>query len=363
MSLLVRMNPSMRDLLRRLAEFEPTALPVLSVYLDMRPQATGEDPGRRASLTILRDRLRAIEGTLGPRGEGFDSFHADADRIQAFLDDDFDRSSQGLAIFACSGAGLWETVEAGTPFEDEVGADAVPQLFQLARLLEEQESVVVAVADTNTARLFLSRVGRLEGVGGPDEDSTHFQKRSMGGWSQANYQRHIAKHHADFAQEAAGAIERLVDRHGAERVILAGDEVAMTPLMDALSERVRALVGDTLRVDIRAPREDVAAEIAPVLKHMEAEASSATADRVVAAVRSDGLGVAGLDATLEALGNGQVDLLVVDADAQLDGERRNELIRLAATSGAEVEVVEGHAGMDRLGGVGALLRYRLESQG
>ena len=349
----------MRDLLRSLAEFEPTDLPVLSVYLDMRPQATGESPGRRTSLTILRDRLSKIEGTLGPRGDGFDSFRSDAERIQAFLDQDFDRSSQGLAIFACSGAGLWESVESGTPFEDEVGADAVPQLFQLARLLDEQQTVVVAVVDSNTARLFLSRVGGLDELGGPDEDPTHFQKRRMGGWSQANYQRHIAKHHADFAQEAAQAIERLLDGHQAERVILAGDEVALTPLMAALSNRTKELVGDVLRVDIRAPRDEVAAEIEPVLRRMEAEASSAIADQLVAAVRSDGLGVAGLDATRQALDNGQVDLLLLAADSEVDDEQRNELIRLAATTGADVEVVEAHAGLTSFGGVGALLRYRL----
>jgi peptide chain release factor subunit 1 len=349
----------MRDLLRRLAEFEPTDLPVLSVYLEMRPQATGESPGRRTSLTILRDRFSKIEGTLGPRGDGFESFHADAERIQAFLDHEFDRSSQGLAIFACSGAGLWETVESGTPFEDEVGADAVPQLFQLARLLDEQQTVVVAVVDTNTARLFLSRIGRLDEVGGPDEDSTHHQKRTTGGWSQANYQRHIDKHHADFAQEAAAAIEGLVDRHMAERVILAGDEVALTPLLAALADRTKELVGDILRVDIRAPRDEVAAEIAPVLQRMEADASTAIADQVVAAVRSDGLGVAGLDATRQALGNGQVDLLLLEANSDVDDEQRNELIRLAATTGADVEVVEAHAGLTRFGGVGALLRYRL----
>lgn len=350
----------MRDLLRRLAEVEPTELPVLSIYLDMRPQVSGEDPGRRMSLTILRDRLSKIEGTLGPRGEALDSFRADAERIQEFLDHEFDRSSQGLAIFACSGAGLWETVESGTPFEDEVGADAVPQLFQFARLLDEQQTVVVAVVDSNTARLFLSRVGRLEGADGPDEDSTHFQKRSMGGWSQANYQRHIDKHHADFAQEAADAIQRLIDGHKAERVILAGDEVALAPLQAALTDRTKELVGDVLRVDIRAPRDEVAAEIAPVLRRMEADASTAIADQVVAAVRSDGLGVAGLEATREALGNGQVDLLLLDASAELDDDQRNDLIRLAATTGADVEVVEGHPGLSRFGGVGALLRYRLD---
>lgn len=350
----------MRDLLRRLAERAPTDLPVLSVYLDMRPQATGESPGRRASMTILRDRLSAIEGTLGPRGEALDSFRTDAERIRAFLDDEFDRSSQGLAIFACSGEELWETVESGTAFEDEIAADDVPRLFQLARLLDEQQTAVVAVVDTNTARLFLSRIGRLDEADGPDEDPVHHRRRSTGGWSQARYQRHIDKHHADFAQEAAEAIERLVDRHGAERVILAGDEVAMSPLMDALSPKVKALVGDVLRVDARAPRDEVAAEIAPVVERMEAEASAAIADQVVAAVRSDGLGVARLDATREALANGQVDVLVVDATADVDEQQRDDLIRLAATTGAEVEIVDGHAGLGRFGGVGALLRYRLD---
>jgi hypothetical protein len=50
----------LQDVLRRLAEVEPSELPVLSVYLDIRPQATGNSPGRRAGLTILRDRLREI---------------------------------------------------------------------------------------------------------------------------------------------------------------------------------------------------------------------------------------------------------------------------------------------------------------
>jgi len=96
-----------------------------------------------------------------------------------------------------------------------------------------------------------------------------------------------------------------------------------------------------------------------VLQRMEADASTTIADQVVAAVRSDGLGVAGLEATRRALGNGQVDLLLLEANTDVDDEQRNELIRLAAITGADVEVVEAHAGLTRFGGVGALLRYRL----
>lgn len=346
--------------LRRLADIEPTDLPVLSIYLDMRPQATGNSPGRRASLTVLRDRLSHIESTLGPRGPELDSFRADVERILEFLDNEFDRSSQGLALFACSGIGLWEIVETGTPFEDSISADATPQLFQLARLFDVFETAVVAVVDTNTVRLFLSRIGHFAELDGPDEDSVHHRKRSTGGWSQARFQRHIDKHHADFAADAAASIEQLVGRYDARRVILCGDEVAITPLLSALSESVKESVGEILRVDMRTPRDAVAAEVEPVLRRMEAEASASVADAVVAGVRSDGLGVAGRDATRAALEIGQVDTLVIaDGDA-VEEDARNELIRLAATSGAEVLVVDGHDGLDRLGGVGGLLRYRID---
>jgi peptide chain release factor subunit 1 len=346
--------------LRRLADIEAPELPVLSIYLDMRPQATGNSPGRRASLTVLRDRLSDIGATIGPRGPAFDSFQADSERMQAFLDREFDRSAQGLAVFACSGVDLWETVEAGTPFEDSISADTRPHLFQLARLLDVFEASVVAVVDTNTVRLFVSRIGHLAELDGPDEDPVHHRKRSTGGWSQARYQRHIDKHHKDFAADAAAAIERLVERYDARRVVLCGDEVATTPLLSALSEPVRARVGEILRVDMRASRDAVAAEVEPVLRRMEEDASASVADAVVAGVRSDGLGVAGLDATRKALEIGQVDTLVIADGGSIDDDARNDLVRLAATSGADVEVAEGHDGLGRLGGVGGLLRYRID---
>jgi hypothetical protein len=348
------------DVLRRLADREPTDLPVLSIYLDMRQHATGESPGRRASLTVLRDRLRAIRATMGPRGADRDSLDLDETRIREYLDESFDRSASGLAIFACSGTGLWEIVESGEPFDDQVSVGPVPELFQLARLLDEQQTALVAIVDSNTARLFVSRIGRLEEVGGPDEDSTHFQKRRMGGWSQANYQRHIDKHHADFAMEAVAAIERSVDRYGVDRLVIGGDEVGATSLLAAMPQQLLDRLGDVLRIDIRATRDEVAAEVEPVLRAMEADASTETADALVAAVRSDGLGVAGQEATERAARNGQVDRLVLSADGSMDPAERTELIRLVTRAAGEVEVVEGHPQLEEMGGVGALLRYRVD---
>lgn len=350
----------MRDLLHRLAAIEPSNLPVLSVYLDLRPQATGQNPAIRSGLIVLKDRLREIEKTFLPRGPDLDSLRADSERIESFLQAEAAASTQGLALFACNDRGLFETLEAGVPFENQVTVGAVPDLFQLARLLDEQETAVVAVVDTNTARLFVTRSGRLERVGESDDDSVHFRKRSSGGWSQARYQRHIEKHRTDFAGEVADAIDRLIDREGAVRLILAGDEVVMTPLQNSLSSRASDLLHDVQRIHIRAPRTEIAAEVAPALAQAEAAAGCQTADQLISAVRSGGLGTTGLENTQRALRNGQVDELLLDPEADLDDHIRNDLIRLATTTGANVEMVPGHSVLQQLGGVGALLRYRLD---
>jgi peptide subunit release factor 1 (eRF1) len=352
----------MREVLRRLAELEPSGVPVLSVYLDLRPEATGEAPGRRSGLVVLKDRLREVLKTLGPRGEDRDSVEEDSRLIELYLEEEASRAAQGVAIFACSARGLFEAVESGVPFENQVSAGDVPDLFQLARLLDEQETAVVALVDSNTARLFVTRVGALEERGGPDDDSVHFQKRSMGGWSQARYQRHIDKHRSDFAREVAAVIERLIDDDDAVRLVLAGDEVALTPLQAALSQRARAIADEPIRLDIRAQQDEIHREIAPILARLEADDARAAADRLIDAVRADGLGVAGQEHTLLALEQGQVDELLLAPNGDVDESARNELIRLAALTGASVEIVADHPDFEALGGVGAFLRYRLSAR-
>lgn len=346
------------DQLRRLAQFESEDAPVLSVYLDVRPEATGEKPQTRAGLVVLKDRLREIRKTFLPRGRDLDSFEADAKRIRAFARHEMEPSTKGLAIFACAAAGLFETVEVGVPFENQVTVGPKLDLYQLARLLDTYETSIVALVDTNTARLFVCRHGTLDEVGGPDDDAIHYQKRSTGGWSQLRYQRHIDKHRRDFASEVASEIQELSDREEAPHVILAGDEVAITHLQSQLSPRVSGRVRSVLRLDIRAARDDVAREVSLILQDLEEESGISTVEELVAEVRRGGLGVAGLAKTLRSLKAGQVDILVIDGAAPISADARAELVRRAVATGANVEIVDGNPALLQLGGIGARLRYR-----
>jgi Bacterial archaeo-eukaryotic release factor family 10 len=348
----------LRTLMRTLAEATSTEAPILSVYADVRPEAHGERPAERAELAVVRDRLNAIADTLEPHTPARTSFDADLARIEGFLDAADLRTTDGLAIFACDRIGLWEVIRSNAEYDTQVAAGPTAELFQLARLLDESVAAVVALVDSNTCRLFVTRRGALVERRGPDEPTDEHRRTDVGGWSQARYQRHVDWQDRRFAKEAAEAIDRLVQRERARHVIVAGDE-RIVPVLDAeLPERVRSLVEHVAHLQMRSRPDEVREEIAPLLAALEEAEAQDVADRAIAGWRAGGLGVTGIDATMAALEAGQVDELVLDDVAPIDADLRAELVRQASLTDARVEVVRDHAGLAGREGVGATLRYR-----
>jgi hypothetical protein len=335
-------------------------LPILSVYLDWRPDTIGARSSERPARVILRDRLRDIQRSFWPRGAAYDAVEADAARIWRYLDEESSASAQGLAIFASAPIGLFEILQANVPFENEVTAGATPSLYPLARLLDDQETVVVAVIDTNTARLFVSQRGLLRELRGLDEDPKFFSKiKGVNALNHAHYQRYALTKRQRFAEEVAERIESLVAEYGARQVIVAGDAVAWPRLLAALSPQVAALVHqEPLSLDIGAPRDAIWDEIEPMIRETEAEQDRSVVERLVDSALGNGLAITGPEETRMALEAGQVDTLVISSAARLPEGARSQLISLAAQTDAGVEIVDNRPELDAMGGVGALLRYR-----
>jgi peptide chain release factor subunit 1 len=348
----------LKDLMRRLAEITSTEAPILSVYADVRPEAHGERPGQRAELVAVRDRLNSIGDALEPHSDARTSVDTDRDRIERFLADENLDGVAGIAVFACARIGLWETLRSPVALDTQVSAGPTADLFGLARLLDESVAAVVAVVDTNTCRLFVTRNGDLRERPGPDEPVDEHRRHAQGGWSQARYQRHVDMQDRRFAKEAADAIERIVLRDNPQHVILAGDERAVGTLDGELPETVRPLVAYVARIELRATTDEVREEIRPILAALEVAEGESVADRAIAGRRAGDLGVTGIDATMAALEAGQVDQLVIDETASIDEDLRGELIRQASLTDARVEIVREHAGLARHEGVAATLRYR-----
>lgn len=372
----------LRETMRRLAEVESLELPILSVYLDVRPEADGQAPGRRAAFTVLRDRLTEIEEAYWPKGDDYASFALDRERIMAFTEEELDPTAEGLAIFACSGLDVWEVVSVGVPFRLSIGVGPRAELFQLARLVDEHETVVVAHIDAGQARLWVRRYGQMEETDAPEPGLEGSGRARKGGWSQARFQRRADNQVEALVTEMATAIEQLVEREDAQRLVLTGEETVVARLEEAITPPVRLKVGAIGRAG-RTSDGEIDDLIRPVVERLEAEEGSSLADEALGLARAGALGVAGPGRTRRYLELGAVDTLILlglpgdpaettELDArdlqdqvpertsrkQVDVDLRNELVRLAALTSADVQVVEEHEALEQAGGAAALLRYR-----
>lgn len=335
-------------------------MPVLSVYLDVRPLLSGDQPAVRASQSVLRQRLHQIAETFWPRGAAYEAVQSDASRIEEYLNAAVPPATHGVAIFAGAAHHLFEALTTDIPFENHVSALAMPDLFQLADLLDDREVAIVAVAHTHAARLFVTHRGGMREVRGLTEDPKYFhQIRQTNAMNQAHYQRHARQVRAEFGREVAHEIEKLVQRTGATEVILAGDTVAVPILRQELLPQSARLVRDrSIPMELDASHDAIWEEIEPLIEHAQETYERSITGRLVEAIQADALGVAGYLPTRAALEAGQVDVLVIAKEGGFSSEERNELVALAAKTSAQVEVIDHDAALDALGGVGALLRYR-----
>ena len=378
---------ALRDVIRRLAEREDADFPILSVYLDVRGEAaSGGNPTQPASLTVLRDRLRQIEETYTPHEPDHESVVTDIERIGTFVDQEREPATQGLAIFASTALGLWEVVEAGAPFTDSVSSGPTADLFQLARLLDEHETAVVALLEADGGRLFVTRTGGLEEIDESVDRGQGPRRRRPGGWSQARYQRRADKEITDFLKDMTTAIEELVNAEETRRLVIVGDEILVPQLAEGLSPATLNRVEEVAQVPSRTNLDEIDDVVQPILQRFEADEGATVADQILGLVRGGGLAVTGIRQTRRMLELGAVDTLAVvglpgeppertegqdvralqdreeiqaeEAAPGVDLDDRNELVRLAALTSATVQVVDEHQGLERAGGVGALLRYR-----
>jgi hypothetical protein len=289
----------------------------------------------------------------------YEAVRADGARIQMYLDTQVDVATAGVALFVSESHHLFETLTTAIPFETEVTARALPNLFQLARLLDDKETAVIALAHTNAVRLFLVHQGGLRELHRLSEDPKLFHLvHGVNAMGQAHYQRHALAVGHTFAREAAERIERLVERYGAHEVVLTGETRAVARLRQELSSHIASLLvtrPHTLEPD--APQGEVQNMVAPFLAQARVDRHRSLLDRLVEAVRSNGLGVVGLERTRQALKQGQGDILILMDDASLAAETRDELIALATKTYSTTQIVEHDDLLERLGGVGTLLRY------
>ena len=382
---------TLNDQLDRLAAFEPSPYPVISLYLDTQPDGRGRDNFQ----SFVRKELKARARTYPQRSSEREMLDRDMERIVSYLEG-VAPSANGVAIFACDAAELFEAVQLDAPLGNHwlyIGDQ--PHLYPLARVASQYPRYAVVLADTNRTRILVIANG---GVADDTAiEGTKTRRTTQGGWSQARYQRHVENYHLHHIKDVVAALERIVMQEGIDRVIISGDPVVIPLLREHLPKPLAEKIVDQLSLPSDAQAPDVLAATRASIVEQDAKTGREKVDAAVGAYRAGGLGVVGTDATLLALTNGQVDELLITASlASLEGLRgtraaamaiandagiaepavepsaagepaaaemgtvrlADELVTKAQQTGARISFIEDPSLLESYGGVAATLRYR-----
>src|SRR5215218_5854245 len=383
---------TLEGIIDRLAEFEPVELPVLSLYLNAQANEHGRQDFERFLRKEFSERARAFKAHSPER----ESFERDVERINAYLRDELRPETNGVAIFACAGAGeFFEPVQTIAPIENHrLYIYNQPHLYPLARLMDQYPRYAVLVADTNRARLFV--IGRGKALSTDEIQNVKTRGAKVGGWSQMRYQRHLEQYHLQHAKEVAEQLEQVVREDNIQHIILAGDEVIIPLLREQFPKAVAERVVDVLSLDINAPEHEVLAESLAAMREHDLVSDVEKVEQLLNEYRAGGLAVVGSTDTLEALAMGQVEELIIAAQQQsVEGDREDvailsdaevvepvvggqdgaianiepdsvivaaDLVARARQTSARITFIEDVSLLEEVGGCGAFLRYRLQPQ-
>jgi hypothetical protein len=368
--------------LERLINREETGRPVVSLFLDMSVNSNNKRTfqvflsQKRAQFTELQDEWMA------ENEEGVETLW---DRVQRWLEDEYDESCCGVAIYAEVGGDWFEALQARPPLQNRLIVSPRPVVGPLSQVLEGYRHYGVVLIDREHVRLLSVYQGtlldELEHRGDPLPAPHDVQ---AGGYSQSRYQRRKLEEMKHFFRDFAGEVEEFVRRYDPDDLVLLGTEENLSAFAEHLPDSVLQRVVHTGPMWVDEAAAEVIRQLEPLLRAELDRAQHEVVEQVRDRVVNDYLATAGFQGTLSALQEGRVDTLLLARDQHREGVRCaqcgfvfarelhtcpydgstaltdvdvvEEMVRMAEGQGVTVAFADPGEVQD-LKGAGALLRY------
>jgi peptide subunit release factor 1 (eRF1) len=302
-------------------------------------------------------------------------------QIRRFVQTGFDRSRvRGVAAFC--GVGVWETIELPVPVRSQLVVNDTPHVAQLEAVLDNHERIGVLLADRQHARVFVLELGEMldrtelfDQLPRHEDDGGDQRRDRAQDHEAAVVQRHLKR-----AAEAAFAAWQ---EQRYEHLVLCAPEELGGDVERNLHSYLQRRVAARLPLVPTASEAEIRDAVATVEQEIERDRKAELVHRLRVAHASGNAGLAGLEDVLAALAGKRVGTLLVSAGFEAEGWRCaacgglaprgprcptcdeamakvddvvEEAIEEALTQDCRVEVCDGHADLDVLGRIGALLR-------
>jgi peptide chain release factor subunit 1 len=371
--------------LRELAGFRAANGCAITFYLGLDPSVAPTAGDAEVRVNSLLDEGSRSNGADRSKltHEQRQGLKADFERIRSYVDNEFDRDgTQGLAIFADGPDNVWRTLALAEPVRDAVKVGRQFYLAPLVPLLRRGSDAIVCVVGRERGEILRLNGGRLEAVADHTEEQP--SRHDQGGWSQANFQRHIDELAADHLRAVADELNRQSREAPGAAIVIVCSEELRGELHDLLAQETRSGLAGWASAEAHAAPAELLSVVTPVLEGWRARRESEILERWREEAGRDGRASAGWGPTLEAASDARVDVLLFQDGANrpgyqcpacgrasmepgacpLDGtqlEEHDAAIDLAVhqtlAHGGSVQAVRHRQDLDPVEGIGALLRF------
>ena len=361
--------------LRQLSQTASEKRNVISAYL---ATATGIDEG------FFSRRINECRVLLDTSELSAAIFLKEADKIHQCAVDAAKEEKQAIAVFSCHELSFFETVVLPATLDNLIVIDYSPFILPLAELTEEYEPFAIVLADHHEARMYIVTATEIAALKRLTKDI--HRRTNKGGWSQMRYQRRRQNQVLQFCKEIVGELNQLLEQESVRRIILGGDKEIIAQLRSVMPRQMQIKVVDSLPIDMDISDEQMLQQIFPAFWASERREEMELVEQLKDAKLGHGLGVSGLSETLEAVQLGKAELVLINKDLEtvlgwrcancgyigISDVKRcpycegnvnqinvlEELIEVGSAFQTAFEFVEHNDLLQRMGGIGALLRYR-----
>jgi peptide chain release factor subunit 1 len=295
----------------RLIRFDAGGLPVVSLYVGV-PEDAGARRSVGSQISSLLHAIRPLAEDKSIEHEARMSLRADIERLEN--PDEHARWPPGtVAVFACHGAGLFETVSLPRQIRERAVVDATPWLRPMLAVLDEYHRACVTVLDRKSARFWELYLGELRELDGLRDET--LRKPDYAGWG--GFEEHGTHHRAEELEKShyrrvAGFLDRLFRTERPEVLVIGGHREEVPRFIGFLSRDLRRRVAATFAIDPHtATPADIRRSAQEVVDAYEREEERRWVAEAFEKARSGGLGALGLDSCLWAGSVGAVRALLI----------------------------------------------------
>jgi peptide subunit release factor 1 (eRF1) len=314
------------------------------------------------------------------------SLAADLDRIWEACERNTTANSQGLAIFASTGAGFWEDVHLPHAPRNRVLFDHNPYIRPLSQILGRYRRIGIFLLGRREARWYSLFMGELAALDSLTSDvPAKVKDGGFEGTAEKRIGRHVEAHLHDHFKKSARKTFDLFKKEEFDWLFLGCEDA----FCGELEPYLHRYLLDRLKGRLKAKPSDPADKVLKEALDLEGTLSAAEEKNAikafVAEIEKGGRAVSGIRASLRALNEREVQTLLITHNFAMPGKSCpkcrflyideavcpacqkptetvadvvDEGVEAAFRENAKVRHISPPSRLDHYGKIGAMLRYK-----